>query len=144
MDVPLSAVPHWLQWLIVIAAALAVLAGGIRALPPLWQFIQRVVGLVDALTELEPFLKKNDPILDELSKQVVNDHGHVNLRSQLDRIEFTTKRLDAKVTDTVERLDRVEIGVKGLYDDQQALESRFNDAEDTWRNHDHSPRSDEE
>ncbi|GAA4176622.1 hypothetical protein [Gryllotalpicola koreensis] len=142
MDVPFSAVPHWLQWVLVAAAALATIGGGVRAVPPLWQFLRRVISLVDALGELEPFLKKNDPILDELNKQIVNDHGHVILRNQLDRIEDTSKRLDTALADAVERLDRVETGVAGLYDDQKALSERFDDAENTWRRDNHTPDSD--
>lgn len=126
MDVPLSAVPPWLQWVIVIAAVLAVVAGGIRAVPPLWQFITRIINLVDALTELPDFLERNDPILQELNRQIVNDHGHVILRNQLDTVE-------AGIKDAKRRLERVEDGVKGLYDDQENLTQRFNDAENTWR-----------
>jgi hypothetical protein len=133
VDAPFSAVPHWLQWTLVAAAVLGAIATCIRALPPIWGFVQRLVGLVDALTELVPFLEKNDPILDQLSQQVVNDHGHMNLREQLDRIEDSQKRLEPQVTDTVTRLDRVEMGVAGLYKDQQALSDRFDDAEQTWR-----------
>lgn len=119
MSIPLAAVPHWLQWILVAGVALAVVAGAIRSIPPLWKFLQKAIGLVNALAELPEFLEKNDPILDELAKQVVNDHGHVNLRSQLDRIEDAQKRL--------------ETGVAGLYDDQQELTKRVDSAEDTWR-----------
>jgi len=132
MAVPLSAVPHWLQWVLVIAVVLAVLVGGVRSIPPLWKVVRGLIGLVDALAGLQKFLEKNDPILDELRAQVVNDHGHLNLRSQLDRIERTSKRLEPQITDAVERLDRVELGVAGLYNDQQALSDRFDKAEDTW------------
>ena len=126
MDAPLSAVPHWLQWVVVVAGVLAACATGVRAVPPLWNLLQRVVGLIDALTELPEFIAHNGPILHALNEQIVNDHGHVILRDQLDRVEKQN-------LDTIDRLSRVESGVAGLYKDQKALSDRFDDAEDTWR-----------
>lgn len=132
MSVPLSAVPHWLQWVFVLIAVLVALVGGIRAVPPLWKFVHRAVGLVDALAALPQFLEKNDPIIDQLQEQIVNSHGKVILRHQLDEIQYSMKRLEPQVGDALERLDRVEEGVAGLYTDQQELSDRFDKAEDTW------------
>lgn len=129
MNLPLGALPPWLQWALLLAFALATIVTGFRAVPQLWSFVRRIVGLVDALGELQPFLERAEPILGELREQIVNDHGHVILRNQLDRIEDTSTELTSQVTDAVARLDRVESGVAGLYKDQQNITKRLDSAD---------------
>lgn len=112
--------PAWLQWLLAVAAVLAFIGGGVRAIPPAWRFVSRFVTTVNELAELPGELA-------ELRK-FRSDTG-VTLAEQ----NATLAKQDQKIADihhevnfnngssTKDAIVRVEEGVAGLYTEIDAL-----------------------
>lgn len=119
--------PIWLQWLLAVAAVLAFIGGGVRAIPPAWRFVTRFVTTVNdlgelptELAELRKFrtetavtLAQQNTILAKQDAKIAEIHHEVNFNNG-------SSVKDAAVR-TERAVKRVEEGVKGLYDEIDTL-----------------------
>lgn len=119
--------PIWLQWLLAVAAVLAFIGGGVRAIPPAWRFVTRFVTTVNdlgelptELAELRKFrtetavtLAQQNTILAKQDTKIAEIHHEVNFNNG-------SSVKDAAVR-TERAVKRVEEGVKGLYDEIDTL-----------------------
>lgn len=101
-DASAAAVALW-----IVAALLAV-----GVIIKLWPFVRNAVAIVDALVQLPSFIARTDATLQAHTKQIENSHS-TNLRDD--------------ITEAVDAVERVELGVKGLYGKVDDLYGKFDD-----------------
>jgi len=119
--------PTWLQWLLAVAAVLAFIGGGVRAIPPAWKFVTRFVTTMNdlgelpaELAELRTFrtetaitLAKQNTALARQDKRIAEIHHEVHFNNG-SSVKDAAVRTEKAVT-------RVEEGVAGLYDEIDTL-----------------------
>lgn len=112
--------PAWLQWLLAVAAVLAFIGGGIRAIPPVWRFVSRFVSTVNELAELPGELAElrkfrsdtavtlsdQNTTLAKQDKKIAEIHHEVHFNN------------GSSVKDATARIEK---GVAGLYEEIDAL-----------------------
>ncbi|HEY0249718.1 MAG TPA: hypothetical protein VGC45_15815 [Gryllotalpicola sp.] len=137
----------WLPWVGAVIAALGLIVLAGKLLRDVWQLARRSAAAVtkvaetsEALAELPAFtregtafFRKHGPMLDQLAVQILNDHGNVNLREELTAALDAARSADQRSGEAITRLERVERGVEGLYEQTDNLDSRLDNVEDTFR-----------
>lgn len=98
--------PEWLTFLLADTSALQlvfwIIAIGalVTVIVKLWPALRQLVTIVDSVTGLPAFIARTDADVARMKTQLENSHV-TNLRDD--------------ITDAVEAVERVELGVKGLY-----------------------------
>lgn len=132
-SIDFSQAPSWLQWLLAVAAVLAFVGGGIRAIPPAWRFVTRFVSTVNELaelprelTELRKFrsdtaltLSEQNTTLAKQDRKIAEIHHEVNFNNG-------SSAKDAII--------RIEKGVAGLYEEIDALKQEDADIRRDFEN----------
>lgn len=99
--------PDWLKFLLADTSALQLvfwiiaICALIGAIVKLWPTLNTFIKIVNATAGLPAFIERTDGSIENLRHQVENDH---------------TSNLRDDVTAALEGVDRVERGVKGLYE----------------------------
>lgn len=108
-----DAAPVWLQWVIAVVVIVGFIAGCLKGIPPAWRFLTGFVTTVNALNELpkelkelRAFRKDTTETLDDQNTKIDEIHHEVHFND------------GSSVKDAT---FRIELGVKGLYDQVDEL-----------------------
>jgi len=117
--------PVWLQVILVVFGTLAALLAGIRAIPPLWHFVEQFVQAVHFLTVLPSVIEDQNRKIEDIHHETHPNSGG-SIKDAVNRIEAAQSdirdaqgKTDTKVnrlvrsqaafrTETKNRLDKIE------------------------------------
>jgi hypothetical protein len=129
--------PVWLQWVIMILAVTAFIAGAIRAIPPAWRFVTRFVTTVNELADLPTELGELRKFRSDTSVTLAQQNTTLATQNQKiaeihHEVHFNngSSVKDATVR-TEEAVERVEMGVKGLYGEVDGVKAQLVELHET-------------
>lgn len=131
--------PAWLQWILAVAAVLAFIGGGIRAIPPAWRFVTRFVSTVNELAELPGELAELRKFRSDTGVTLAEQNATLAKQDQKiaeihHEVHFNN---GSSVKDATARIEK---GVKGLYDEIDALKDADADMRRDFENTQPKPK----